>query len=115
MQNKTANAANEWGTVAVIANNSASTQSVTLKASTTLPTSWATIVNGSSAGLKNLGTVTGTTISVPARTAMVLVDLASFNEKNIQGPTTPTTTTPSIGTVTWNTTKIKGFADGVSS
>ena len=115
MQNKTANAANEWGTVAVIANNSASTQSVTLKASTTLPTSWATIVNGSSAGLKNLGTVTGTTISVPARTAMVLVDLVSFNEKNIQGPTTPTTTTPSSGTVTWNTTKIKGFADGVSS
>ncbi|MGN1127223.1 MAG: hypothetical protein ACI4RI_07255, partial [Ruminococcus sp.] len=116
MQNKTANAANEWGTVAVIANNSASTQSVTLKSSSTLPTSWATIVNGSSAGLKNLGTVTGTTISVPGRTAMVLVDLASFNEKNIQGPTTtvPTTTTSANGTVTWNTTKIKGFADGVA-
>ena len=47
---------------------------------------------------------------------MVLVDLASFNEKNIQGPSTtvPTTSTPANGTVTWNTTKIKGFADGVA-
>jgi type I pullulanase len=121
MQNKTANASKEWGMTAVILNSTSSTQSVTLKASTTLPSSWATIVNGTSAGLKNLGTVTGSTISVPARSAMVLVDKASFDSANITEPsnttvTVPvTTTTPSSYTVTWNTSNIKSFNDGVNT
>lgn len=124
MQNKTANASKEWGTTAVILNANSSAKSVTLKSSGTLPTSWATVVNGTSAGLKNLGTVNGTTISVPARSAMVLVDLASFNKQNIQVPTLPTNptgttgttaSTPSTHTVKYNMTKIKGFADGTST
>ncbi len=112
MQNKTANASKEWGTTAVILNANSSAKSVTLKSSGALPSQWATIVNGTSAGLKNLGTVSGNTISVPARSAMVLVDLASFNSKNIQEPTKPITTEPANSTIVWNTTKIKGFADG---
>ena len=113
IQNKTANASKEWGTVAVITNVTSSQQSVTLQSTGTVPTSWATIVNGTSAGLKNLGTVSGKTITVPARTAMVLVDKASFDARNIEEDTNPTT--PQKSTVTWNTTKIKGFKDGTTT
>ncbi|MDP4120028.1 MAG: type I pullulanase [Bacillota bacterium] len=105
MQNKTANAANEWGMTAVIANNTSSTQSVTLQAGVSLPSSWATIVNGTSAGLTNLGTINGSTISVPAKTAMVLVDLSSFNSKNIQAPQTSTLTVNHIDASTNTTIK----------
>lgn len=112
MQNKTPNAANEWGMVAVITNSSSSTQTVKLQASTTLPSAWATVVNGNSAGLTNLGTVTGSTVSVPARSSLVLVDLSTF-DRGIT--TTPTTTTQSNKTIVWNTSKIKNFNDGVST
>jgi hypothetical protein len=126
MQNKTANASKEWGMTAVIFNSTSSTKSVTLKASTTLPSSWATIVNGTSAGLKNLGTVTGSTISVPARSAMVLVDKASFDAKNITDTSSTTSTTATTATtssstaastytVTWNTSNLKNYSDGVNT
>lgn len=120
MQNKTKNAANEWGMTAVILNTNSSDKSVTLKATTALPTQWATIVNGTSAGLKNLGTVSGSTISVPARSALVLVDKASFDEKNIQEPgvskptvpTQPTTTSPKEAVITYHMQDIKGYENG---
>ncbi|MGN0550357.1 MAG: type I pullulanase [Acutalibacteraceae bacterium] len=83
IQNKTANAANEWGTVAVLTNNTTSAKSLTLKSQGTLPSSWVIVANGTSAGVKSLGTISGSTVSVPARTAMILVDEASFNRVSI--------------------------------
>ena len=96
IQNKTANAANEWGTVAVLTNNTSSAKSITLKGQSTLPSSWVIVANGNKAGLESLGTVSGSTISVPARSAMVLVDATSFNSKNIQEPSYYTITTKHI-------------------
>lgn len=96
IQNKTANAANEWGTVAVLTNNTSSAKSITLKGQSTLPTSWVVVANGNKAGLESLGTVSGSTVSVPARTAMILVDAASFNSKNIQEPSYYTITTKHV-------------------
>ncbi|MGN0455793.1 MAG: type I pullulanase [Acutalibacteraceae bacterium] len=96
IQNKTANAANEWGTVAVLTNNTSAAKSITLKGQSTLPSSWVIVANGDKAGLESLGTVSGSTISVPARSAMVLVDAASFNSKSIAEPNYYTITTKHV-------------------
>lgn len=90
IQNKTANANNEWGTVAVLTNNTGSTTSVTLKSSGTLPGSWVVVANGDKAGIESLGTVSGSTISVPARSAMVLVDSSTFSRLVVQDTKTIT-------------------------
>ena len=121
MQNKTANANKEWGMVAVITNATSNTQTVKLQAGTTLPSSWVTVANGNSAGLKNLGTVNGSTVSVPARSSLILVDASTF-DRGVT-PTTPTTSTTTVPptttsakkTITYNTSKIKNFNDGVST
>lgn len=70
----------EWKHIAVIFNAETTAQTVELKAQTgkTLPDEWVVVVNDLSAGVKNLGEVQGTTVTVPARCAMVLVDKASF-------------------------------------
>lgn len=100
IQNKTANAANEWGTVAVLTNNTTSAKSITLKVQSayTLPSSWVIVANGTQAGTESLGT-TGSTVSVPARSAMVLVDAASFAKVTIP-PTNPQPTNPESRAVT---------------
>ena len=121
IQNKTANANKEWGMVAVITNATSNTQTVKLQAGTTLPSSWVTVANGNSAGLKNLGTVNGSTVSVPARSSLILVDASTF-DRGVT-PTTPTTSTTTVPptttsakkTITYNTSKIKNFNDGVST
>lgn len=87
------NRANEWGTVAVLTNNTASARTITLRGQSTLPSSWVILANGDKAGLESLGTVNGNTISVPARSAMILVDEASWRSCNIQEPTYYTITT----------------------
>lgn len=92
MQNKTANASKEWGTVAVLTNNSSYSTTLTLQGQSTLPSSWTIVADGNSAGLTSLGTVTGSTVTVPARTAMVLVDSASFASKAIKAPEIKTMT-----------------------
>ncbi|HHZ06642.1 MAG TPA: type I pullulanase [Clostridiales bacterium] len=78
IQNTTSNASKEWGTVAVLTNNSSSDKSVALKSSGTLPTSWVVVANGDKSGVESLGTVSGTSVNVPARSAMVLVDSSTF-------------------------------------
>ena len=93
IQNKTPNAANEWGTVAVLTNNTSSARSITLMGQSALPSSWVIVANGDKAGLESLGTISGSTISVPARSAMILVDEASWNRCNIQEPSYFTVTT----------------------
>lgn len=79
IQNKLGNASNEWGTVAVLANNTSSAKTLTLKSSGALPSSWVVVANGDKAGLTSLSTVNGSSVSVPARSAMILVDAATFN------------------------------------
>lgn len=85
IRNTTGNASNEWGTVAVLVNNSSVRKTLTLKMNGgTMPSSWAIVANGDKAGLDRLGTVTGSSVSVPARSAMVLVDEATFNRLNVK-------------------------------
>lgn len=80
IQNKLSNASKEWGTVAVLVNNSTSAKTLTLQVNGgTLPSSWAVVANGDKAGLEKLSTVSGSSISVPARTAMVLVDASTYD------------------------------------
>lgn len=75
----------EWKQVAVLFNAGETAQTVELKAAQgkTLPTEWATVANNLSAGIKNLGTVKGNTIMVPARSAVVLVDKESFDKVSL--------------------------------
>ena len=81
IQNKTANASNEWGTVAVLTNNSGNAQTLSLQMlGGSLPSSWVVVANGDKAGVEKLGIMSGSNISVPARTALVLVDEQSFNK-----------------------------------
>lgn len=79
IQNKLSNASKEWGTVAVLVNNGSSSKTLTLKSSGTLPSSWVVVANGNTAGLTKIETISGSNISVPARTAMVLVDASTFD------------------------------------
>ena len=77
MQNKL-NPDNEWNYVAVIHNSNASSKQVTLQAASTLPGKWVVIADGQTAGVEKLSEVNSNTITVPARSTMVLVDSTSF-------------------------------------
>lgn len=48
-----------------------------------LPEEWVVVVNGESAGVANLGEVSGTKVTVPKTSAMVLVDRKSFESAGI--------------------------------
>jgi|GEM_PF-61500 len=76
----TINPGSEWNYVAVIHNANASAKSVKLMTfdTKTLPSQWVIIADGSSAGVTSLGT-SGSTVTVPARSTMVLVDKTSFD------------------------------------
>ena len=71
----------EWKNVAVIVNANEEEKSVELKAPSgkTLPSEWTIIADKYEAGLESLGTVSGNTVKVPARSAIVLADSESFN------------------------------------
>lgn len=68
-----------WKTVAVCFNNNAEAQEVTLQSNGALPTDWVIVANDQSAGVKNLGEVSGSTVTVPASSALILVDKESFD------------------------------------
>ena len=76
---------NEWNFVAVIHNANTTSQTVTLQTHDkyTLPTQWVKIADGSTAGTKSLGTVSGNSVTVPGRSTVVLVDKASFDSTDI--------------------------------
>ena len=76
----TINPSTEWDYVGVIHNAAGYAQTVTLMTSETktLPSQWVIIADGSTAGIQSLGT-TGSTVTVPARSTMVLVDKTSFD------------------------------------
>ena len=110
IQNTTSNASNEWGTVAVIVNNARYYQTVTLQTNGgTTPSNWVVVANGDKAGLESLGTMSGSSISVPARTALVLVDASTYNRLVVDQPVYHTVTTKHIdqstGTVLKTTSK----------
>lgn len=109
IRNTSSNASKEWGTVAVLVNNNSSAKSLTLKMNGgTMPSSWVVVANGDKAGLEKLSTVSGSTINVPARSAMVLVDASTFDRLVVEDPVYQTVTTKHIekstGTVLKTTT-----------
>ncbi|MCH5297948.1 MAG: type I pullulanase [Ruminococcus sp.] len=71
------NKSNEWGKVCVLVNSGTQAYSITLDGS-----GWTVVADGKTAGLKSLGTVSGNTYSVPARSACVLVQSSTFGNLN---------------------------------
>ncbi|MGN1458517.1 MAG: type I pullulanase, partial [Acutalibacteraceae bacterium] len=71
---------NEWNYVAVLHNANSTAKAVTLQTydDKILPSQWVIIADGSTAGTKSLGT-TGSIVTVPARSTVVLVDKTSFD------------------------------------
>lgn len=76
----------EWSQTAMIFNANDTEKTVNLKANSgkTLPSEWVIVADKNSAGLKNLGTVKGNTVTVPARSAMILADKTSFDKLNLK-------------------------------
>ena len=76
----------EWSNVAVLFNANDSEQTVTLKAADgkTLPSEWVIVADKNSAGLNSLGTVSGNTVTLPAKSSMVLADKTSFEKLNLK-------------------------------
>ncbi|MCH5298788.1 MAG: type I pullulanase [Ruminococcus sp.] len=75
INNNTANKANEWGTVAVCLNSGSAAATVNLGSS-----GWTIVANDKQAGVKSLGTVDGSSYTVPARSAAILVQSSSYKD-----------------------------------
>lgn len=88
LENKTANASNEWGKVAVLLNSGSEGYEIQLGAS-----GWTVIANETTAGLKSLGTVSGSSYTVPAQSVAILVESATFGRLQNAEPTYGTLTT----------------------
>ena len=69
--------ADEWQKMVVIYNSATTDSEVTINDESV--TEWVIIANNESAGFDNLGEVSGTTFTVPARSALIAVDKASFD------------------------------------
>lgn len=65
---------NEWGNVCVLVNSGTQAYSIPLNGS-----GWTIVANDKKAGLKSLGTVSGNSYSVPARSAAILVQSSTFS------------------------------------
>ena len=72
----------EWSCVAVAFNGTEETKDVTLKAreGTKLPEKWEIIADDNQAGLKGIAVVSGSKITLPPHSAMVLADKESFDK-----------------------------------
>ena len=69
----------EWNKLAVLVNGGSQAHNITLNGS-----NWTIVASSDKgAGLKSLGTVSGNTVSVPAKGSMVLVDSASFGNLKV--------------------------------
>lgn len=78
----TNNTEGEWNKLAVIYNSADTAVDVTL--ADTSVTDWVVIANNESAGLDKLGEVTGSTFTVPAVSAVIAVDKASYESAGIK-------------------------------
>lgn len=85
------NTPGEWSKMAVIFNSADTAAEVTLKDKST--TEWVVIANGSTAGVKKLAEVSGSTFNVPAYSALIAVEKSSYESAAIED---------NIGTVTVN-------------
>lgn len=73
------NKSNEWGKVCVLVNASSTNDwPITLDGS-----GWTVVADGTTAGLKSLGTVSGNTYTVPANSACVLVQSSTFDNLKV--------------------------------
>ena len=81
--------AGEWGKVCVLVNSGTQAYTISLDGS-----GWTVVANDKTAGLTSLGTVSGSSYSVPARSAAVLVQSSTFS--NLQNTETK------FGTLTVN-------------
>ncbi len=77
----------EWGKVCVLVNSGTQAYSINLDGS-----GWIKVADGNQAGLKNLGTVSGSSYSVPAHSSAVLVQSSTFDNLKY--------TEPQFGTLT---------------
>lgn len=75
----------EWNFAAVIHNANTSSKTVRLMTydGVTLPTQWVKVADGTNAGTESLGTVSGNTVTVPARSTVVLIDKTSFDNTDL--------------------------------
>ncbi|MDD5923738.1 MAG: type I pullulanase [Clostridia bacterium] len=80
IDNKTKNADSEWNYVGVVINAGDSSTKITLEGYETMPKDWVIVANDKSAGLTSLGEVKNGAITVPAKSAMILVDKESFDK-----------------------------------
>ena len=69
----------EWGKVCVLVNSGTQAWSITLDGS-----GWTVVADGKTAGLTSLGTVSGSSYSVPAKSACVLVESSTFGNLSVQ-------------------------------
>ena len=76
------NTSGEWGKVCVLVNSGTQAYSINLDGS-----GWTVVANGTKAGLESLGTVSGSSYSVPARSSCVLVQSSTFNNLKNAEPT----------------------------
>ena len=76
------NTSGEWGKVCVLVNSGTQAYSINLDGS-----GWTVVANGTKAGLESLGSVSGSSYSVPARSACVLVQSSTFNNLKNAEPT----------------------------
>lgn len=72
-----------WKNVAVCFNDTEEAQEVTLKGKTDVPTNWVVVANGDAAGVASLGEISGETVTVPAMSALILVDKESYDAAKI--------------------------------
>ena len=70
----------EWNTMAVLNNESDVSKEITIPVQGRAATDWVVIANGESAGVVSLGEVSGSVITVPAYTTMILVDKESSDD-----------------------------------
>ena len=82
---------NEWNYAAVIHNANSVAKQVTLMTydDKVLPSQWVIVADGTNAGVTSLGT-TGSIVTVPARSTMVLIDKTSFDNTVLSKKSTVT-------------------------
>lgn len=68
------NKSDEWGNVCVLVNGGTQSYTIPLDGS-----GWTIVANGTKAGLKSLGTVSGSNYSIPAKSSAVLVKSSTFS------------------------------------
>ena len=75
----------QWNFAAVIHNSNTSSKTVKLMTydGVTLPTQWVKVADGTTAGTESLGTVSGSSITVPARSTVVLIDKESYDKTDL--------------------------------